>query len=146
MCRNINSKRKFSCIHVVILQESGTYTIVTAKVSQEYHGTHREAGYKKSYKMRAQWPACTNTSLWSVNLFSWNIDLVFDGLDFGFIINKNQLPYKNGKCSLYGVVRINYIIWTNSNYWKTVSFWFSQHNNVWDIIFKIDVAFLDKTK
>ena len=67
-------------------------------------------------------------------------------MDFCSYINKNQLPYKNGNYSLYGVNRINYIIGTNSNKWKTVSFWFSQHNNMGNIIFQVRITFLEKTE
>jgi hypothetical protein len=87
--------------------------------------------------MPAKWPANTNTSVGSVNLFSLNIDLDFGGLDFGSHIHKKPRLYKNEKYSLNGVIRINYIIETNSNNWKTVSFWRSQHDNVRDIIFEI---------
>ena len=75
-----------------------------------------------------------------------DIDLDFGGLDFGSHIHKKPQPYKNEKYSLNGVIRINYIIETNSKNWKTVSFWFSQHDNMWDIIFEIYLSILNESE
>src|SRR5450432_267632 len=70
----------------------------------------------------------------------------FRRFGFWFLTNKNLLPDKNGNYSLYGVNRRNYIIWTNSNYWKTVSFWISQHDNMRNIIFQVRFTNLNKSK
>jgi len=95
--------------------------------------------------MPVKWPVNTNTSVGSVNLFSLNIDLDFGGLDFGSHINKKPRLYKNEKYSLNGVIRINYIIETNSKNWNTVSFWIFQHDNMWDIIFEIYLSILNES-
>ena len=70
----------------------------------------------------------------------------FRWFGFWFFLNKNPLPYKNEIYYLYGVGRTNYIIGTNSNNWKKVSFWFSQHNNMGNIIFQVSVTLLNKVE
>ena len=75
-----------------------------------------------------------------------NIDLDFGGLDLSLTDIKKSRLYKNEKYSSNGVIRINYIIETNSKNWNTVSFWISQHQNMWDIIFEVNFSCLNEPK